>query len=118
MHVMLRTWDRVMFKMTTGIFFSFKKNLGQIPAKTKRNYRITCELGPELIQWVLKFMEQQNINYIHLQAKGFNSIRLKCLQMIFRDKKVVSFNDTTLICWGQGQRIQLNTAQMFTDDIS
>jgi len=104
MTIRLDTFDRNVFTITGEEYFDFKKELGEIPPKTEKNQNNIQMLGPELVQWVLKFMDTQNIHVVHLEVDGFTNIRAKCLQLIFKEMSVVSFTDATRLMFGKGNR--------------
>eukprot|EP01084_Bolivina_argentea_P148656 259861_1 len=105
--VILRSFDRVLFHITTGTYCRFKRNAGLLPMSVKRSRRLHKANSPEMIDWVLKFFETQNIKYVHLQVSGWHTVRHEILRKIFDQLNVIQFADTTKLSfsnWGIRRR--------------
>eukprot|EP00483_Globobulimina_turgida_P012199 UN12221 len=105
--VTLRSFDRVLFGITTGNYCRFKRKAGLLPWEVKRSRRLHKATAPEMIDWILKFFDTQNIKYVHLQVSGWHTIRHEVLRKIFDKLTVIQFADTTKLSfsnWGLRRR--------------
>ena len=48
-----------------------------------------------MVDWVIKFLKDQNISYVHLQLNGFNRTRSIVLKHVFDELNVMQMADNT-----------------------
>jgi len=80
------------------------RSINQLPGNVQRSHTLHNEMGPEMVDHVLKFFESQNVRYTHLQVKGFNRIRNRVMKKIFDGLTIIQYADVTPIVFGKGLR--------------